>query len=63
MFDAIAFRKFGDEHLCNELMTANVDYMDALFFAPGVELEIPDLMAPKKIASLPPWYSATVSEE
>lgn len=55
-FDAIAYRKFQDEHLCNELMAANVDYMDVLFFAPGAEIEIPDLTPPRKIASLPPWY-------
>lgn len=57
-FDAIAYRKFGDEHLCHDLMAANVDFMDVLFFAPGVEIKIPDLTPPKKIASLPPWYGA-----
>lgn len=54
-FDAIAYREYGSEHLCHELMAANVDYMDALIFEAGVELNLPELAKPAKVAELPPW--------
>ena len=56
-FDSIAYRLFGDENLCVELMAANPDKMDVLLFGPGEEIEIPDLVVPPKEANdLPPWY-------
>lgn len=56
-FDAVAFRLFGEENLCSELMTANPEKMDVLLFEAGEELVIPDLqIVPKKAADLPPWY-------
>lgn len=55
-FDAIAYRLWKNEHLCRALMEANPDYMDVLIFGAGVELVIPEIAVPKKIADLPPWY-------
>lgn len=55
-FDSIAFRKWGGSKLCHKLMAANIEYMDALFFEPGVELNLPEVKARGKAASLPPWY-------
>ena len=63
-FDAVAFSLFGEEDLCSKIMAANPEMMDTLLFEAGEELNIPDLVvAPKKAANLPPWYSAAVSEE
>lgn len=56
-FDTMAFRVYGDEHLCSMLMNANPDYMDVLLFEPGVELNIPDYeIKPLAKKDLPPWY-------
>lgn len=54
-FDAVAFRIYGDEHLCSMLMNANPDYMDVLLFEPGIELNLPDYSPKPKEADLPPW--------
>lgn len=58
-FDSIAFRLWGDEHLCSLLMAANPDYMDVLLFGPGVELKVPDFTPKPAEADLPPWYGET----
>lgn len=56
-FDTVAFRVYGNEHLCAMLMAANPDYMDVLLFEPGIELNIPDYDAkPSANKDLPPWY-------
>lgn len=55
-FDMVAFRYYGDEHLCSMLMNANPDYMDVLLFEPGVELKLPDYKPKPREADLPPWY-------
>lgn len=55
-FDTVAFRFYGDEHLCSMLMNANPDYMDVLLFDPGIELKLPDYVVPPRKSDLPPWY-------
>lgn len=57
-FDTVAFRVYGDEHLCSLLMNANPDYMDVLLFDPGVELKLPDYTPKPGEEELPPWYGA-----
>lgn len=58
-FDSIACRLWKNERLCGELMRANAEYMDVLIFEAGIELAVPEVKAPKKIADLPPWYEKT----
>lgn len=55
-FDAIAYRKWQDSHLGCKIMAENVEYMDVLFFDPGVELKLPEISQKKKTGKLPPWY-------
>lgn len=57
-FDSIAFRLWGDEHLCSLLMQANPEYMDVLLFEPGVVLTVPEYAVAPKMSDLPPWYGA-----
>ncbi|MBD5641330.1 MAG: phage tail protein [Desulfovibrio sp.] len=48
-FDIIGCRFLQDEHQSGRLMEANADYMAALIFPAGVELNVPDCKpAPKK---------------
>lgn len=37
-WDAIALRLWGDEHLMDRLIAANIEYMDMLEFPAGVRL-------------------------
>lgn len=55
-FDIIAYRLFGDEHLCDELMKANPDEIDTIFFDSGNAVNIPDIQKRPKQSDLPPWY-------
>ena len=55
-FDSIAFRKWGNSHLCHEVMAENIVFMDVVFFEPGVEIPLPEVKAQRKTAELPPWY-------
>lgn len=41
-WDAIALRLWGDEHLMDRLIAANIEYMDMLEFPAGVRLNVPD---------------------
>ena len=58
-FDAIAYRLWGDEHQAPRLLAANPAHMDALLFAAGIELQVPDYVPKAQTAqNLPPWYGA-----
>lgn len=41
-WDAIALRLWGDEHLMDRLIAANIEHMDMLEFPAGVRLNVPD---------------------
>lgn len=55
-FDIVAFRQFGDEHLCGAVARANPEEMDALIFQAGLTLRLPEIKKAPKKAPLPPWY-------
>ena len=40
-WDAIALRLWGDEHLMDRLIAANIEHMDMLEFPAGVRLNVP----------------------
>ncbi len=40
-FDKIAYKYYGDEHLCDKLMDANRSLIDYLIFPAGIEVTIP----------------------
>lgn len=55
-FDVIAYRLFKNGHYCGEIMRANPDEMDAIFFEPGQGVKIPEISIRPEKGSLPPWY-------
>ena len=55
-FDIVSYRLFENEHYCGEIMLANPDEMDTIFFEPGQILNIPEITIRPEKASLPPWY-------
>ena len=53
-WDQIALTRYGSEKQMGDLLPANVDELDCLAFAGGLELEIPE-SEPAAVRSLPPW--------
>lgn len=53
-WDQIALKHYGSEKLMDKLPPANVDEMDSLLFAGGLELAVPDVQ-PMRVKSTPPW--------
>ncbi len=56
-FDIIAWRLWGQETMCTELMRANPDHRQTLVFEAGVPLAVPDLQRPRQTIT-PPWRQA-----
>lgn len=56
VFDAIAFRLWGDEHMAHHLIAANPAVADVLVFPAGVELIVPDVQPVTTVPGLPAWY-------
>ena len=55
-WDAIALRLWGDEHLMDRLIAANIEHMDMLEFPAGVRLNVPGgIKKPEINMELPPW--------
>jgi len=54
MFDLIAFRVYGSEKYCVDLMLANPDYRDLAIFDGGVGIVCPDIEV-ERASPLPPW--------
>ena len=54
MWDQVALIRYGSERQMGDLLPANVDELDCLAFAGGLELEIPEAQ-PAALRSLPPW--------
>lgn len=57
-FDGVAFRELGAERYMDLIIEANPEHNYTARFDAGVELVIPDLPAPERPASLPPWRRA-----
>ena len=56
-FDAAAYRIWGRETMARELIAANPEHADVVFFSPGVELAVPDVEVPASTADLPAWVT------
>lgn len=54
MWDGIAYKLYGTETALNKLLDANQQYAGIVVFPAGVELQVPEYIAPA-ISSLPPW--------
>ncbi|WP_297828694.1 hypothetical protein [uncultured Desulfovibrio sp.] len=53
-WDQAALARYGSEKRMSALLPENVDEMDALLFAGGTSLAVPDVK-PLTARSLPPW--------
>lgn len=53
-WDIVSLRAYGTEKKMGELITANPNHRETVFFAANIRLIIPDLPAPIK-SNLPPW--------
>jgi phage tail protein X len=59
-FDAIAYKQYGDDHMCDKLMDANRSLIDYLIFPAGIEVTIParDSFTTENVDSdFPDWRS------
>lgn len=53
-WDLIAYEIYGDEKYMKELIEANIELVDTVFFKAGVPLIVPDIPLPNS-TNLPPW--------
>jgi hypothetical protein len=58
MWDGIAYRTLGAERYMDLLIEANPEHNYTARFDAGVELVVPELPAPERPSSLPPWRRA-----
>lgn len=59
-FDTIAYKQYGDDHMCDKLMDANRSLIDYLVFPAGIEVAIParDSFITENVDSdFPDWRS------
>lgn len=56
-FDAAAYRIWGRESMARELIDANPDYADVVFFPAGVDLTVPEAEVQASAVSLPGWVN------
>lgn len=61
-WDFIAFTLFGSETYMQDLIEANLDYIDTLVFSAGVELAIPDVSETAD-EDLPFWRSDDADDD
>lgn len=57
-WDAIALRVFGREVYMDLILEANPEHNYVAKFDQGVTLNVPELPAPERPSSLPPWRRA-----
>lgn len=63
-FDGIAFKLWGQERLAHQLMQANAEHMDVVFFPAGVTLRVPTgIHKAERTFTLPPWAKNTTRGE
>lgn len=55
MWDAIAYKIFGNELCMNELLEANNDYRNVAVFPAGIVLTVPEINTIQSSKILPPW--------
>ena len=54
MWDCLAKRLYGDEHMLNLLLNANPEYCDTVVFGAGIVLDVPNHVS-NRPNILPPW--------
>lgn len=55
MWDAIAYKIFGNELYMNELLEVNETYRSMAVFPAGIILNVPDINVIQSSKILPPW--------
>ena len=55
MWDAIAYKIFGNELYMNELLEANNDYRNVAVFPAGIVLTVPEINTIQSSKILPTW--------
>jgi len=53
-WDIIALKVYGDEKYMGNLLKANPQYIDIMYFSAGVEIICPDIKE-EIVNNLPPW--------
>lgn len=60
-WDLVAYKCYGDEFMCDQLMGANMNVLDYMVFPTGIELNIPDKEAlsdkQEALSDYPAWRS------
>ncbi len=58
-FDTIAYKQYGDDHMCDRLMEANRSLIDYLIFPAGIEVTIPprETKSQEVDSDFPDWRS------
>lgn len=54
-WDMLALAYMGDERFMSELIAANPDHSEVVFFSAGVEITIPAASIDNASKDLPPW--------
>jgi phage tail protein X len=54
-WDTIAAKIWGFEHLCTDLLRANPEYRNIVYFSAGTVLNIPDVDMSTATNITPPW--------
>lgn len=53
-WDLIAYRVYGSEKYMTQLIEANSEYREIVFFSADIEIKVPDIETPIP-EELPPW--------
>lgn len=61
-WDAISYRAYGSEFYVNELIDANLDYINTFIFSANIALNIPDIDVAIN-EELPPWERSDITDE
>ncbi len=54
-WDLIALKTCGDEHFMSDIIEANPQHRETIFFSEGVDIKIPDVKKYRLQDSMPPW--------
>ncbi len=55
MWDSISKTLYGTEKQMHQLIAANPDHRETIFFSAGIELNVPSLDTATINEALPPW--------
>ena len=54
-WDGICFKHYGTEMVIDDVMNANLQYVNYVVFPAGIVLNMPDIETVKETANKPPW--------